>query len=186
VPQADLGGFEVLKVEVLRKGVRIDVERYEVRGPDGSTFDREIIHHPGAVAVVAVNDRGNILLVRQFRAATRKWLLEIPAGTRDVEGEPPEVTAHRELSEEVGVIAGRMEELGRFWNSPGFCDEETILYLATELTESQPDRSGAEELSIEVHEVSFDDVEKLLFDDAPIDMQTLTGINLARRALDKR
>jgi ADP-ribose pyrophosphatase len=186
VPQTDPGGFEVLKVDLLRKGVRVDVERYEVRGPDGSTFDREIIHHPGAVAVVPVNDRGNILLVRQFRAATRKWLFEIPAGTRDVEGEPPQTTAHRELLEEVGVIAGRVEELGRFWNSPGFCDEETFLYLATELTESQPDRSGAEELSIEVREVSFDDVEKLLFADQPVDLQTLIGISLARRALEGR
>jgi 8-oxo-dGTP pyrophosphatase MutT (NUDIX family) len=173
-------------VERVYQGLRIDVARASVIGPDGSVFEREIVRHPGAVAIVPVTNRGSVLLVRQFRTPVGGPLLEIPAGTRDVEGEPPEQTALRELAEEVGVKAGRIEELGRFWNSPGFCDEETVLYLATELEDCEPDPGGIEEQNLEVLEVPLADVEDVLSLDGTLDMQTVVGIMLARRVLAER
>jgi len=131
---------------------------------------------------VPVTEAGGVLLVRQFRAPIGRALLEIPAGTRDVDGEPPEQTALRELAEEVGVRAGYIEELGRFWNSPGFCDEETILYLATDLTDCEPHREGTEERYIEVIEVPLDRAEDVLAQEGVLDMQTHVGILLARAA----
>jgi 8-oxo-dGTP pyrophosphatase MutT (NUDIX family) len=178
-------GFRVLDVKRVYQGPRVDVARATVEGPDGEVFEREIVHHPGAVAVVAVTSSGAVLLVRQFRTPVGGALLEIPAGTRDVEGEPPEQTALRELAEEVGVRAGRIEELGRFWNSPGFCDEKTILYLATELEPCEPNRGGPEEQHLEVLEVPLEEVEGALSRDGTFDMQTVVGVMLARHALGK-
>jgi 8-oxo-dGTP pyrophosphatase MutT (NUDIX family) len=170
----------------LFEGYRIDLLRASVEAPGGNRFEREVVHHPGAVAVVPVTDRGGVLLVRQFRSPIRRNLLEIPAGTRDLEGEPSETTALRELEEEVGVKAGRIEELGRFWNSPGFCDEETIVYLATDLSDSTPNREGPEESYIEVVEIPLDEVEEQLVAESTVDMQTLVGIRLAISALERR
>jgi 8-oxo-dGTP pyrophosphatase MutT (NUDIX family) len=179
------GSFQIVGEERAYKGARIDVSRLSVIAPDGSEIEREVIRHPGAVAVVPVTTTGGVLMVRQFRVAIGRELLEIPAGTRDVEGEPPEQTALRELAEEVGVRARRIEELGRFWNSPGFCDEETLLYVATELEDCEPARSGAEEQNMEVVEVPIDSVEEFLTNEGIVDMQSLLGVLLARRKLEK-
>jgi ADP-ribose pyrophosphatase len=151
--------------------------------PDGSEFSRDIVRHPGAVAVVALTDAGDVLLVRQYRGAVDRRLLEIPAGTRDVEGEPPEETARRELEEEVGVRARRITLLGTMLNSPGFCDEETHLYLATDLEAGTPDRRGAEELAIEVVAVPLSDLDGLLASGDLVDGQTILGLLLASRVL---
>ncbi len=102
-----------------------------------SEFERDVVHHPGAVSVVPIIDGGasghQVILVRQYRAAIDAELLEIVAGKRDVAGEPPEVTARRELAEEVGMVAGRMELLAEFYNSPGFCDEHSCVFLGLDL-----------------------------------------------------
>jgi ADP-ribose pyrophosphatase len=94
---------------------------------------RPVIHHPGAVAILAQPDAGSILLVRQFRYPVRRWTVEIPAGTR-VPGEPPAVTAARELQEEAGFAAARLEELGSFFPALGVSDERMILYRASALS----------------------------------------------------
>jgi ADP-ribose pyrophosphatase len=174
--------FHVLEAKRVYEGPRIYIERLSIEAPDHSVFEREAVRHPGAVAVVPVTDAGGVLLVRQFRAPIGHPLLEVPAGTRDVNGEPPEQTALRELAEEVGVQAGRIEELGRFWNSPGFCDEETIIYLATDLVACEPGREGVEERYIEVIEVPLDRVEEVLAREGTVDVQTHLGIMLARKA----
>ena len=93
--------------------------------PDGKSFERDIVRSPGAVGVVPLlpsADGWDVVLVRQYRAAFDRELIEIPAGMRDVEGEPPELTAHRELVEEVGYRAGSMEYLTTFLPSPGMTD----------------------------------------------------------------
>src|SRR5258708_34803129 len=99
--------FQALGEEELYRGSLITVARGRFRAPDGREFERDIVHHPGAVSVVPVVDDGDaVLLVRQYRAAIDRPLLEIPAGKRDIEGEPPETTARREPQEEAGMRAG--------------------------------------------------------------------------------
>jgi ADP-ribose pyrophosphatase len=151
--------------------------------PDGTEFTRDIVRHPGAVAVVAVTDTSDVLLVRQYRGAIDRELLEIPAGTRDVDGEPPEETARRELLEEVGVHARQFRLLGTMFNSPGFCDEETYLYLATDLDAGDHDRDGVEEQHMEVVAVALGDVDRLVASGELIDGQTILGLLLARDVL---
>ena len=141
----DEPGFRVLGASTLCDAGFLAVERLHVAGPDGEEFDRHVVRHPGAVVVVPViaNPDGgsDALLVRQWRVATGGDLLEVPAGKRDVDGEAPEVTANRELEEEIGYRAGRLDLLCEFYNSPGFCDEYTYLFLATEL-EARDARRG--------------------------------------------
>jgi 8-oxo-dGTP pyrophosphatase MutT (NUDIX family) len=133
--------------------------------------------------VVALTDGGDVLLVRQYRGAVDRELLEIPAGTRDVDGEPPEETARRELLEEVGVDARHMRLLGTMLNSPGFCDEETHLYLATGLDPGTPSRHGVEEEYMEVVPVALTDVDAIVAAGELIDGQTILGLLLARSVL---
>lgn len=157
----------------------------QFEAPDGARFTRDIVRHPGAVAVVPVTERNTVLLVRQYRGAVDRELLEIPAGTRDVEGERPETTAGRELEEEVGVRAGSIRLLGTVLNSPGFCDEETLLYLAQQLEPVEPDRHGEEERYLEVVEVALAEVDAMMVSGALVDAQTVLGLLLARHALGR-
>jgi ADP-ribose diphosphatase len=151
--------------------------------PDGTEFTRDVVRHPGAVAVVPVTDDGQVLLVRQYRAAVDRNLLEIPAGTRDVDGEPPAETARRELLEEVGVDAGHIRLLATMYNTPGFCDEETYLYLATDLQPGPTARHGVEEENMEVVPVTFADIDDMVATGDLIDGQTILGLLLARQVL---
>lgn len=121
----------------------------EVRLPNGNTVTLEVIKHPGAAAVVPVDDDGNVVLVRQYRHATGSWLLEIPAGKLDHPGESPEECARREVEEETGYRAGRLVSLGWIWTTPGFTDEKIWLYLASELTPAQSNLQPDEALSVE-------------------------------------
>jgi len=141
-----------------------------------------VVRHPGAVAVVPLTERDTVLLVRQYRGPLDRFLLEIPAGTRDVEGEPPDTTARRELEEEVGVRARSVRLLATVHNSPGFCDEETLVYLAEDLSPGTPARHGEEEIHIDVEEVPIDDVDELVGSGTITDAQTMIGLLLARDA----
>src|SRR5918992_3461114 len=106
--------------------VRVD----EVERADGRRTTRDVVEHPGAVAIVAW-DGARLAMVRQWRHATGQSLLELPAGTLEPD-EPPETTARRELAEETGLAAATWEEGPRFYTAPGFCDELMHLYLATD------------------------------------------------------
>jgi len=130
--------------------VRLDVDT--VRFPDGSTGQLELIRHPGAAAIVpcASDPPGadpTILLIRQYRYATGGELWEIPAGTL-APGEDPEVCARRELLEETGVTAARLQRLTSIWTTPGFTNEVIHLYLATGLTMGQPSRERDEFIEV--------------------------------------
>ena len=130
--------------------VRLDVDT--VRFPDGSTGQLELIRHPGAAAIVpcASDPSGadpTILLIRQYRYATGGERWEIPAGTLDP-GEDPEVCARRELLEETGVTAARLQRLTSIWTTPGFTNEVIHLYLATGLTMGQPSRERDEFIEV--------------------------------------
>ena len=125
--------------------ISLDVD--EVRFPDGSIGSLEMIRHPGASAVVPLLDDGgsdpNVLLIRQYRYAANGFLYEIPAGRLD-EGESPMECAHRELSEETGYRAQRVEHLFTMFTTPGFTDEKIHLFLATGLTPGEAHREADE------------------------------------------
>jgi ADP-ribose pyrophosphatase len=128
------------------RSFRLDVDR--VRLPNGVEMDFEMIHHPGAAAIVPVLPGGDVLLIRQYRYATGGWLLEAPAGKLDP-GEAPEHCAVRETEEEVGYRPGRLIPLGWIWTSPGFLDEKIWLFLATDLEETKQATEQDEVLEIE-------------------------------------
>lgn len=123
-------------------GRRVTVRVDEVERADGHRTTREVIEHPGAVAILAW-DGERLAMVRQWRHATGSDLLEVPAGTLEPD-EPPDETARRELAEEVGVAAGRWEEGPRFYTAPGFCTELMHVYLATGLSEATADADADE------------------------------------------
>ena len=154
--------------------------------PDGSEFARDVVRHPGAVAVVPVTDDHKVLLVRQYRGPVDRELLETPAGTLDVEGENPEQTARRELIEETGVRATSLDLLAKIENSPGFCDQLTYVFLAPGLEHAEASREGIEERFMEVVEVPLEDVDSMIASGDLTDAQTVTGLLLARDALEGR
>jgi nudix-type nucleoside diphosphatase (YffH/AdpP family) len=120
--------FETLESVDHYKGRSI-VRSERVRMPDGGEAEREIVVHDDAVAVVPVTDDGQVVLLRQYRQPFRRHVLEIPAGTLDHEGESIEQAANRELAEEAGYAAQRLEHLATFYNSAGWTDEQTHVYL---------------------------------------------------------
>jgi ADP-ribose pyrophosphatase len=177
-------GFRHLGDEVQVRGWRISLVRASFTAPDGERFTRDVVRHPGAVAVVPATAHGTVLLVRQYRGPVDRAVLEIPAGTRDVEGEDPALTARRELEEEVGVRAGSMQRLTSVLNSPGFCDEETVLFLARDLEPTTTARHGHEERFIDVVELSWAEVDAMLASGDIVDAQTVIGLLLARPIVD--
>lgn len=166
------------------QGTLIQVATGTFEAPDGTTFERDVVHHPGAVSVVPLlaGDEA-VLLVRQYRSAVDAELLEIPAGKRDVRGEPPERTALRELVEEVGMRAGRLDKLAEFYNSPGFCDEHSVVFLGRDLEPCNSDLQGVEEQHMTVEEVRLADVTELVASGAIMDAKTIIGLALAREML---
>ncbi|HWD51772.1 MAG TPA: NUDIX hydrolase [Acidimicrobiales bacterium] len=176
-------GFRQLDESLIHQAWFISMVRAHFVDPHGTVFEREIVRHPGAVAVVAVTDDDAVLLVRQYRPAVDRWLYEIPAGTCDVDGEPEETTAHRELAEEVGQQATELTELTRCLNTPGFCDEVTTIFLGTGLTEVADNRQGIEEHFMTVAKVPLDRFDGLVDDGTIVDAATILGVGLARRRL---
>ena len=124
-----------------------------------------------------------MLLVRQYRSSVDRLLLEIPAGLRDVEGEPPIETARRELVEEVGMRAGRVERICEFLNSPGFCDELVHVFAAYDLEPCDVDRQGIEEAHMTVEKVALDDVPAMIASGELVDAKTVIGLTLVRASL---
>ena len=118
------------------KGRALNLRIDTVINADGQETTREIIEHPECIAVIPVDDNGDILLVRQYRKAIEKELLEIPAGGIDP-GEDPETAVKRELQEEIGHLPDRVKRLIGYYSSPGFCTEYLYLYLATGLKPSR-------------------------------------------------
>ncbi len=147
---------------------------------DGRQTTREIVDPGDCIAVVALDDNDNVLLVRQYRKAIEKELLEIPAGGIDL-GETPEETVIREMQEETGYRPGRVERLAGFYSTPGFCTEYLHLYLATELT---PSRLTAEDTAgISLARIPLAEIDGMLDDGAFEDAKSIAGL---RTLLDRR
>jgi 8-oxo-dGTP pyrophosphatase MutT (NUDIX family) len=152
--------------------------------PAANAFVRDVVRHPGAVMVVPVLAGGSeVLMVRQYRVSIDRELLEIPAGRRDVEGEPPEATAHRELAEEVGMTARRMEPLAEVFSSPGYSDEYSYLYMARDMQPCHTWADGPEEQHMTVERVAFADLDRLIATAELVDAKSIIGLCLARDAL---
>lgn len=124
---------KLLQRETLGKNRVFTHERWHVRLENGRTAEREIIRHPGGVGIVAVDENGRLLMVRQYRSGMGCEALEIPAGKRDP-GETPEQCGRRELEEECGFIAGRLEPLAALYPTPAYCDEKIWIFTAKDLT----------------------------------------------------
>ncbi len=141
----------VVSSRVVHRGRYLEVRVAAIERADGKPSERDIVWHPGAVALLAIDPDDRLLFVRQFRLAAGEALLELPAGTLDVDAgtgavEDPAVAAARELDEETGYRAGRLEEIGSFWTAPGFATELMHLYLATDLAPTRADgRLGIDE-----------------------------------------
>ena len=163
-----------MKPDETRKGfageqISVDVERW------GDT-EREIVRHPGAVAVVAVDRKGSVALVQQPREPVRKRLLELPAGTRE-EDEEPLATAQREVEEEVGLRGGEWRLATTFFSTPGFCDERVWIFFAEGLEETDADPDDDED--IEIVRLPLDEIDARL--DEIKDAKTLAGLLLYLR-----
>jgi ADP-ribose pyrophosphatase len=137
---------EVVASEDVYRGRIVTVTLDTVR-ENGREHKREVVRHPGSAAIVPVHDDNTVSLVRQYRHPTVKYMLEIPAGSRD-SFEPPEECAARELEEELGLVAEGWEKLSEFFVSPGFCGEKMWVYLATDLTETKASPEDDENLEI--------------------------------------
>jgi len=124
--------FELIKSEIVYPSRAFTIRRDHLRTPDGRTAKFDIVEHHGSVVLIPIDGQGNLLFVRQYRHAAGKDLLELPAGTLD-EGEAPEACARREVREETGMAASRLELVGGFYLAPGYSTEYMYVFLATDL-----------------------------------------------------
>jgi ADP-ribose pyrophosphatase len=185
---ADPSGFRVLDEHERYRGHIIQVVTARISSPDGDEYSRDIVHHLGAVAAVPViageDGAGPVaVLVRQYRAPLGHSILEIPAGLRDVAGEAPDETARRELAEEVGLRAGRLEKLCEFFTSPGISDERVWIYLALDCERVPRGPQSHEEQYLTEERIALDDIDALIQAGRLADAKTIIGLILAREAL---
>jgi ADP-ribose pyrophosphatase len=166
--------------QVLKLGV-VDLGVEHVSLPNGLEIDLAVIRHPGAAAIVALDDAGKLAMLHQYRHAVGGNLWEIPAGCRNP-GETPLQCAHRELAEEAGLSARRWDHLGAIVTIPSFCDERIDLYLARDLdlATGTPDDDEV----IRVEKMSFADAMKMVRSGEIIDAKTIAALYRARDLLD--
>ncbi len=167
--------FRYIDQQLIHQGAVVAFHQLTVADRSGNEHPRDVVRHPGAVSVIPF-DGENITLVQQYRASIDADMLEIPAGKRDVDGEPPVVTAARELAEEVGLSAESLELLVNMHHSAGFCDEYGYIFLATGLSPVPFERQGPEEEVMSVHTVSLSDAVKMCFEGRITDAKTLIGV----------
>lgn len=184
VPATDVVDGAVSSYEVLSsvehfRGRVISLSTDEVQMPDGATATRDVVRHPGAVGVLALDDQERILLVHQYRHPVRRLLWEPPAGLLDVPDEPASLTAQRELWEEAGYRAGRWDVLVDVYTTPGMCDEALRLFLARDLTQVAADERFAgehEEADMPLAWVPLDDAIRLVLSGQLHNPTAVTGI----------
>jgi len=171
----------VVASRVVHRGRYLSVRVDTVERADGSRAEREIVGHPGAVAIVAIDADERVVLVRQWRTAAGRSLLEIPAGTLDVDPETgtiedPDVAARRELEEETGLRARTWRRLASFWTAPGFATERMTLFLATDVT-ADPSHVGPDpDERLIVEPLSFAEAMARVRRDEIDDAKTLVGL----------
>ncbi len=172
----------VISSEQLYKGKILNVQKWMVTLPNGAQALREVVLHPGASAVVPVDDEGNTYLVRQYRAPLGEILTEIPAGKLDVAGESRLEAAKRELREETGFTASSWRHLTDIYTTPGFCNEKISIYLAMGLTKGESEHD--EDEFLDLVKMPLKDAVALVKGGKLNDSKTITGLLLAQSALD--
>ncbi len=172
----------IIKENRVYDGMIINLNVDTVILPNGREAKREVVHHPGGVGVVAVDNEGYVYLVEQFRVPYNTMMLEIPAGKLDKGNEDTESAARRELSEETGLEAENMQFIGEFYPSVGYTDENLRLFVATDLTfeKSHPD----EDEFVNLKKYHFDDAVKMVMDGTIKDGKTIAAILKAKNLLN--
>ncbi|HWM19586.1 MAG TPA: NUDIX hydrolase [Ilumatobacteraceae bacterium] len=182
-------GFRRISERELHQGYFWRVVAAEFEAPDGERFHRDIVRSPGAVGVVPLifDAEGNasVLLVEQYRVALERNIIEIPAGMRDVEDEPPELTAHRELIEEAGLQAGRLDHLVDILPSPGLTDSVTIVFLATGCSPVERELHGPEEQHMTLLHLPLGDALAMIDSGEIADAKTVVGLLATQRLLER-
>ncbi len=180
-------GFRLLGESKVHEGHVWHVTVADFEAPDGARFERDIVRSPGAVGIVALvfDPEGNpsVVLVRQYRPPYDEFIIEIPAGMRDVDGEDTASVAERELIEEVGLRPGNLELLGEIYPSPGMTDSVTAIYLATNCTPAALDRHGPEEEHMEVLNVPLADALAMIDAGEIRDAKSVVGLLTTDRRL---
>lgn len=178
---------------LVHRGRYLEVRVDEIERADGSRGERDVVEHPGAVAILAVDDAGHLLLVRQWRLPAGRALLEVPAGTLDRHDgvlEDPDLAAPRELEEETGYRAAGWRRLSSFWTAPGFASELMHLYLATGLAavgdgDGDGRRGPDEDEQLELRHVTLEEAEALVERGDIADAKTLLALAWLRRLRER-
>lgn len=164
------------------EGKIINLKVDEVKLPNGNTSKRELVEHPGAVALIAITEDNKIIMVEQYRKALERTIIEIPAGKIE-KGEAPEVTALRELEEETGYTAEKLELIQSFSTSPGFADEVIHLYAAEGLTKSTSGAVLDDDEFVELLEVTIEEAEQLMKENRIYDAKTAFAVLWAKQKM---
>jgi len=181
VNQSDHKGFVTTAVDVVHSWAMFRLLRRTIRGPRGDVFERTYVSTPGAVGVVALTPDNHVILVSQYRSTFDDFVLEIPAGMRDVDGEDPAQTAWRELAEETGYIPRTVEFLGSCLSSPGVTDSVVELFVARDVAVGESAPEGPEELEMTVLSIPFVDAVRMVEQGEITDAKSAVGILLVAR-----
>ncbi|PKR78914.1 ADP-ribose pyrophosphatase [Halalkalibacillus sediminis] len=166
---------KTIKTESIFKGKVIDLQVDDVELPNGKTSKRELVKHPGAVAIIARTDEGKVIMVEQYRKPLEKSIIEIPAGKLEA-GENPEETAKRELAEETGYEADELSFVVSYYTSPGFADEKLYVYEAKGLKLSENRLDGDEDEFVDLVEVTLEEAKQMIKQERIHDAKTIHAI----------
>ena len=172
------------KVRKVFEGRVFTVQVESITLPKGHALDAEVIRHPGSVVIVPVTSANDVILVRQYRHAIGRYTWELPAGSLKP-GEDVRAAARRECHEEIGMVAERLEALGSFFPTPGFCDEEMHFFLAAGLREPRDGDDDAhqdEDEDIETRQVTVEELRGMIARGEIVDLKTVAGASLIARA----
>ena len=163
-----------IRRELMYHGVIVDFYKDTMRMPNGHEVDWDLISHKGAAAVVAVRDDGQLFMVRQYRNPLERITLELPAGALNFREEPPEVCARRELEEETGYMAGKMEHLADIFTTVAFCDEKISIYVASDLKPTKQHLDEDEFIDLKAY--SLDELKEKIFSGEIEDAKTVASL----------
>lgn len=175
--------FKRLHRTEIYKGLRVHLYKERLLTPEKKEVDWELIVHPGAAAVIPIDDDGKIIMVRQYRNASNDYTLEIPAGTLDSPDEDPLYCAHRELEEETGYKAKEMDYLYKFYSAIGICDEVIHIYVAKNLIESMQNLDEDEFVTLERY--TLDELVEMIFRGELLDNKTISAILMYKESLNR-